>query len=847
MCIGAGAAHAALRPSAADTLGIDTLYNKGLLREVVVTATSGKRPGSSSVIGRDAMSHLQPSSIGDLLELLPGHMSKTPDFGKANNITLRETGGVSATGQRGQLSAEYAMTSLGTLFVVDGAPLSTDGSVQAIAGTETRGSTVNRGIDMRTIGTDNIKTVEVVRGIPSAEYGNLTSGVVNIGRIYSATPLTARLKVDGFSKLVSLAKGVAIGRHSINADAGWLDSRNDPRDPRDSYRRINTSLRARFALGSPDSHLRARLSVGLDYTGSYDDVKADADLQAAKIDDFKSSYTQTGVTALSEITLNRRQILQHININVSLRQTHELLQQRRQVAPQRAAIAPTTMTEGDNLGQFLIGEYIADFKSDSRPTDFNIKLAGDGNFALASGSHRWKSGLDCQQTSNHGDGQVYDLTRPLSGSWTTRPRRYADIPSLVMVSGFAEDNASWTVGAGAIDAQLGVRLISMPSLDRQYYLSGRVYADPRANINWNTTVADIASRPLRLTLGAGYGIATRMPTVDYLFPQVQYLDMIQLNYYHQSQSPGSSLVSLRTYVVDAANHQLHAARNYKYELRGALEWAGNRVDITPFYESMKSGYRYMTTYQPYTYKAYSASDVNPNLGPEQLYTLPYTTQTVLRGISRPDNGTRIDKLGIEYQLHTSRIPALHTAFTVTGAWLTTRYSNSRQLFDPVSTVIGQQAVSDKYVGLYNSDEGRINSQLNTNFMLDSQWPRYGMVFTTSLQCLWWVKTKRLTQNGTPVAYLSADDGLMHTYTPENQSDIELKHLMQYYNPELYRTQSVPPALYLNLRVSKQIGPALRMSAFVNSLLDYLPDYTVNGLTVRRGSEAYFGMEANISI
>lgn len=831
----------------ADTLGSDTLYNKGLLREVVVTATSGKRPGSSSVIGRDAMSHLQPSSIGDLLELLPGNMSKTPDFGKSNTITLRETGAVSATGQHGQLSADYAMTSLGTLFMVDGAPLSTDGSVQAISGNETRGSTVNRGIDMRTIGTDNIKTVEVVRGIPSAEYGNLTSGVVNIGRIYSATPFTARLKVDGFSKLVSLAKGVAVGRHSINADAGWLDSRSDPRDPRDSYRRVNTSLRGRFALGSSNSHMRARISIGADYTGSFDDVKADADLQSTKIDDFKSSFTQAGLTAQSEITLNRRKILQHINVNVSLRQTHELLQQRRQVAPQRAAIAPTTMTEGENTGQFLIGEYIADFKSDSRPTDFNFKLSGDGNFSFATGNHRWKTGIDYQHTSNRGDGQIYDLTRPLGGSWTTRPRRYADIPSLITVSGYAEDNASWSVGGSAIDAQLGVRFISMPLLSGQYYLSGRVYADPRANINWNKTVADIACRPLRMSLGIGYGIATRMPTADYLFPQVQYIDMVQLNYYHQSQLPGASLVSLRTYVADATNYRLRAARNYKYELRGSLEWGGNRMGVTPFYETMRSGYRYMTTYQPYSYKAYSASEVNPTLGPEQLNSLPYTVKSVLRGTSRPDNGTRIDKLGIEYQLQTSRIQALHTAVTMTGAWFMTRYSNSRQLFDPVSTVIGQQAVSDKYVGLYNSDEGRINSQLNTNFMLDSQWPRYGMVFTTSLQCLWWLKTRRLTQNGTPAAYISADDGLMHTFTPENESDIELKHLIQYYNPELFRPQTVPPALYLNLRVSKQIGSALRMSAFVNSLLDYLPDYTVNGLTVRRGGEAYFGMEANISI
>lgn len=830
-----------------DSLKTDTLYNGTQLREVVVAATTSRRPGSASVIGRDAMSHLQPSSFVDLLELLPGHMSKSPDFSKANTITLRETGSVSATGQQSQLSANYAMTSLGTLFMVDGAPLITDGNVQAISGTETRGSTVNRGLDMRTIATDNINKVEVVQGIPSAEYGNLTSGVVNISRIYSATPLSARLKVDGFSKLASVAKGVAVGRHSINADAGWLDSRSDPRDPRDSYRRVNASLRGRFSLGSTESAIGTRLTIGVDYTGSYDDIKTDADLQSTKIDDFKSSYSQIGLTAQSDFTLNRSRLFRLITLSASLRETREVVEQHKQVAPQRAAIAPTTMYAGENLGEFLVGEYIADFKSDSRPINANAKITGYGTFSIAAGDHRWKVGVDYQYVYNHGEGQIYDLTRPLSGGWTTRPRRYSDIPSQVTISGFAEDNARWIVGESAIDAQIGVRLISMPLLDKRYYLSHRVYADPRCNINWSADVAEISNLPLRLTLGVGYGIATRMPTADYLFPQTQYLDMVQLNYYHQDQSTCSSLVSLRTYLADASNYKLRAARNAKYEFRTALDLGSNRLGITAFYERMKSGYRYMTAYQPYDYKLYSPSEVNPQIGADQLSDISFTNQKVLRGISRPDNGTRIDKLGIEYQLQTARISVLHTAVTVTGAWLRTRYSNSRQLFDPVSVVIGQLPVSDKYVGLYDSDEGRINSQLNTNIMFDSQWPRYGMIFTTSLQCLWWVKTKRMAQNGMPVAYISAEDGLIHPFTANDQTDAVLKQLVQHYNSELYRQQTVPPALYLNLRVSKQIGKALRMAAFVNSLLDYLPDYTVNGLMVRRGGEAYFGMEAIINI
>lgn len=146
------------------------------------------------------MQHLQPTSFSDLLELLPGNISQTPDMGKANTITLRETGAISATGAKSGLSDDYAITSLGTLFIVDGAPISGDADLQSVPSAsasdpESKRSVTNRGVDMRTLSTDDIESVEIVRGIPSAEYGNLTSGMVNIKRVRRATlhrPLQGR-------------------------------------------------------------------------------------------------------------------------------------------------------------------------------------------------------------------------------------------------------------------------------------------------------------------------------------------------------------------------------------------------------------------------------------------------------------------------------------------------------------------------------------------------------------------------------------------------------------------------------------------------------------------------------
>jgi len=83
-------------------------------------------------------------------------------------------------------------------------------------------------------------------------------------------------------------------------------------------------------------------------------------------------------------------------------------------------------------------------------------------------------------------------------------------------------------------------------------------------------------------------------------------------------------------------------------------------------------------------------------------------------------------------------------------------------------------------------------------------------------------------------------------TEADRADLMLQYLVKHYNEQAYATQTVPPAVYVNLKATKQIGRMLKVSAFVNRIIDYLPEYTVNGLTIRRTSGAYFGMEANLS-
>ena len=824
------------------------------LGEVTVTASESTGITSSSRIGRDAMAHLQPTSFTDLLELLPGGMSKDPDMSSVNSIALRETGVKGATGAD-VTNPDYAVTSLGTLFMIDGTPVNGDANLQTVGTTSDATSpdytrnTTNRGVDMRTISTDNIESVEIVRGIPSAEYGNLTSGLVNIKRIRRSTPLHARFKADEYSKLFYVGKGFGIRGHEhvVNADLGWLDSKSDPRNSLENYRRLTASARLSMRWVRPATV--TAFSFGGDFTGSFDNAKSDPDLSYRKVDEYRSEYRRTSVTSDFSMRFTHGSLLKGILINASGSYQNDRLTRRKQVAPQRASVAPTSMAEGVNDGSYLLGEYIADYLSDGRPVNIFIKSRANGSLPLGSISNDWKLGAEYTFSKNYGRGQVYDLSRPLSASWTSRPRAYRDIPALQVVSSFIEEQATVPVGGNSVEIQAGARTISLVGLDRRYTLNGKVYIDPRANIVWNFPAIRIGDRKLRLLAAGGWGLTTKMPTVDYLFPQAAYNDFVQLNYYDVAKPREHSRVSLRTYIDDATNYSLRPARNHKWEIRLGAELEGNRMSVTYFREKMNDGFRYSSYYAPYSYRKYDATAIDPSQldAPPALESLPYEDVTVLDGFRRATNGTRIDKEGIEFQLNTMRIPVIATALTITGAWFRSTYSNSQMLYATVTDVVGQTPVSDMYIGLYDYRDGRVNEQFNTNFMLDTQIPKRGLIFTTSIQCMWWTKSTRLRQNGTPVSYLSAADGLLHPYTSADASDPARQFLIKHYNEDTYRTFRVPLAVYVNLKATKSIGRYLNVSMFVNRLFDHLPAYYSNGILVRRSSDPYFGMELNFTI
>lgn len=833
------------------------------LHEVVVTAQEAKGPVTASVIDRSAMSHLQPSSFTDILELLPGGVSKDPNMGAANTISLRETGTTDANGNNTS-NPDYAISSLGTLFVVDGAPINTDANLQYSplsntyssnqgTGAEDKRNITNRGVDMRSVSTDDIESVEVIRGIPSVEYGNLTSGVVNIKKIRRATPLTARFKADGYSKLVAVGKGFTLPKSSkdlvFNIDAGYLSSKVDPTNNLENYQRVNASFRMTWNWRKENWVLRWASS--LDYTGSFDDSKQDPDINFGRIDEYKSVYNRGAFTNSFRWEFPKISFLKSVDVNTSVSFQHDRLEQTRLVSPQRYGLAPTSTEAGEHDAQVLFSEYMADFLSEGKPFNAFVKLKTELYFDPFDFKNNIKLGGQWDYTKNFGRGQVYDLSRPMSavGNWDSRPRAYKDIPAIQNMSFFIEDLMTKNVGDNKLEMLLGVRSNSLLGLDDRYYLKGKIYLDPRFNAQWTFPGINIADNDLVFALAGGVGWMTKMPTLNYLYPDKRYNDISQLAYYDNRNPVENSRFTVMSYIQDQTNYNLKPARNKKWELRTDISYNGNRLSVSYFREVTSSGFRYVNEYAPYSYKDYdeSAIDGSTLQGPPALEDIPYVDKQKLDYYRRAENGSRLEKQGVEFQFTSQRITPIRTAINITGAWFKSVYTNSLPMYHAVNDVVDNVIVQDNYIGLYNWNDGQINQRFNTNFMLDTQVPEWGLIFTTSVQCVWYKKRQLQEKNGVPMAYLDVNDGLLHKYTDESRKDVVLQHLVENYNPDSFNEMKIPMAMAVNFKATKKIGKMLSLSFFANKILDYTPDYESNGFTIRRNVDPYFGMELNFKL
>lgn len=807
------------------------------LQEVVVTATEKQDESGTSVIDQQAMQHLQPSGFGDLLELLPGYRWEQQDLSKVTTIKLRQAG-------------DDDNTAYGTAFYIDGIPLNNDAEVQGnnlLSSDQKLSGRLNvaNGIDMRQIATDDIERVEIIRGIPSVKHGNLSTGAVIIHRKWGTTPFQIRTKADLKNKVLAVNKGFYLTKDKgiINLSSELLSYKADPRNPLESYLRNQSSLKYanHYQLGKSTLSLK----TSLDYLLTIDREKEDPELNYGLHDAYKHNRSKADFSLHSDLSIPGN-FSKTVSLKLSASYNKNTLTRERLVSLTGPTPQPISMTEGKGDAEYLPSRYESHFKRDDRP--LNTFASIDFTLSGTTGrlQHQFHSGAEWRYLKNYGKGDVFDITRPVFPTQGGRPYDFRSIPALHNASWYAQEDLTLALGHHSIKLKPGVRLLTLPGLSRDFAMHGKIYADWRGHLNYTMPVFSLNNKTLKITLHAAIGEMTRMPALAHLYPQQEYDDIIELNYY--SQNPDLRRLYVMTEIQDVANYALQPVQNLKKEMGLDVTIGQSRFSSTFFDEQMTKGIISATQYISYTYNHYDPSSVSSEglSAPPALELFSIEERSRLYAYSQYVNGSALHKRGVEYQFISPRIEKIKTRITINGAWFLTRYDSS--LPEYISRSFYYKGTEYPYVGIFakgnNSEEKEL---LNTNLQLDTHLPQHRLLVTVAVQTTWYQKRRDLPYDAAPVGYLD-NYGRYNDFTEADKEDPMLRLLMYTFTPYRFDTEKKAMDLGVNLKVRKEIGDHLSFSFYVNRLLNYLPDYKIpSGATMKRNEKPYFGMELKLEI
>lgn len=797
--------------------------------EVTVLAKNSNRLATSTALGSAAIEYVQPASLADVMQLLPGNISANPDFTKAQKISIREIG----------VDNNSAM---GTAILVDGAPISNNANLQTFSTLKTDDNfitTAGSGLDLRQFSADNIESIEFVKGIPSVVYGDLTSGAVLVKTKAGYTPWEAKLKTDAGIKQFAIGKGFTLkSKSKINFNFEYLQSYNDLRSKYTGFNRVTADFgfSKLFTLKKSLLTYNAKLS----WYGTVDDEKKDPDV-LVKNEVVKSENRGVRLNMYGKWSPKLR-FLTNLDYSLSVSYAHQISSEERYRSSGEIQKVSTSMTEGENFGVFLPSEQLSNYVVDGKPLNVFLQLTATKISNFHHGvSNKLLYGFDYRLDGNYGDGQIFDLANPpFVSTYKSRPRKFSDIPALQNLSFYFEEKLSVLMGKTVLDVLGGLRL---DNFQPSGLLTSKLgfYTEPRFNVQYsflsekNNQVFD------KMAVRFGVGKTCKSPSLYYLYPDKAYFDLNALSYY--VGNPDLNMSVINTQIFDTANKDLKPAGNLKLEAGLIFKIKKVSATITAFRERLSNGFDFTNQYLFLKYDKYQISDIPPGTRPN-IATLPKISETVPVFYRMPVNNQESVKKGVEFSFEFGKVNALHTSFTLDGAWLRTTHilSTVPYQYQPASTTANPYL----YYGVYPAGESKQSERLNTNLRMITQIPSLRMIFSSTFQVVWYDMYYFPKYEETPT-YLVFSDGSKKEYTGEMKT---MPEYMRFVNPKPFNyflKETMPPVLQTNFRLSKEILDKLKLSVYVNNLFNYRPEYELKrtGSFIRRNPSLYFGAEIKI--
>lgn len=808
------------------------------LAEVVVMADYKKNQGSTAVINQQALEHIQPTSVADVLSLIPGGLFRESSATGFNRISLRQSG-------------SDDNTSLGMAVVMDGIPQDNDGFRASIPGLSTDEYSdrlgMNRGINLKTLSTDHIRKIEIVKGISSAKLGNLSSGVIQTTSKIGITPAQLRMKVDPLTKLIYLGKGFRISPKMgyLHTGIDYTSVYDDRRDPMSKYSRLTGQVTYNNSVDVGDKTLFLFFKLSEVYT--LNQAKED-ELTQDYNESFRNKYSRTGASFKAQM-YDLGKIVDNVEFIASADYTYDLIDRNRLVQTGTPLPSPLATEEGESEGIYLPSTYYSPFQIENKPLSLLTQLNAESLFETRSFRHKVIYGLSWKRTKNYGEGVMVDMTRPPypGNNEYVRPVPNRSIPALSVGAAYAEEQLKHSNRWFDFELNAGVRFTQMFNLDTKYTELRKLQVEPRINAALSFNIDLAGGKSLRNMFRFGFGQENKLPTLDYIYPDRVYKDMIVLNAYTKQDDPFNHLITY-TKIYDVTNNSLRPNRNTKYEAGWDVEYEGYSLSLTFFKEHSDRGFESVAEYSPVRYTRYvDPIDGQPIVGrrpeKEDYVADPYAT-FVDMDIVR--NSMKVEKKGLEYLLRFPKIIPLSTTVEINGAYYDTRYSSGAPLqYHPA---FRDDDRPQPYVGIYRRQDITRQRIFNTNLWFNTNIPRYKMIFTTFFQFIWLNEEMRINGDEYPSAYFDTD-GRMHTVDDRILQSIKDGHTVwRHYH--IYKedfSETLPVSLTVNFKVTKEFSRMIRASFFVNNILDINPLYKNRyNQNVRVWQKSFFGAEMTFS-
>ena len=800
------------------------------LNSVVVTAERDKEGMNTSLkFGANALNHLQMSNVTDISALLPGGKTVNPDLTTDNAVSLR-SGGLAA-----------GNAAFGTALEVDGVRVGNNASFGSMSGTGTRN-----------ISTENVQSIEVITGVPSAEYGDLNSGMVRINTRKGLTPWNITFAVNPRTYQASASKGIDLmkNRGVLNVSAEWTRATQKLSSPYTSYTRRGFSA-------SYSNTFKNVLKFEAGATGNIGGMNTKNDPDA-----YKGTWSKVRDNVLRANTsltwLLRKSWITNLKLDASVNYNDNRSQDHAYGSSASMLSAVHSELAGYYLADRLPVSYFSDKVIDSKELDYAASLKYEWFKKSGKRLSKLKAGVQWKANGNVGEGEYYKDPSVAANGY--RPRPYSQYPFMHNVAAYIEEDYTFPIGKTSLQISAGLRLENLFVKDTDYKNVSSL--SPRFNAKWK--ISD------NLSIRGGWGVSEKLPSFYILYPVQKYRDIQTFGFSHGDSS--SYVYYTQPYKM-LFNENLKWQKNYNAEFGIEAYFLRTSVSLVGFFNKTKNPYTYQNIYTPFSYNimsvpsGYTVPD-NPEIrvdsqtgqvymrGSNEEFWTPMATKVTDKTFfesQMPGNGDDIYRTGAELIVDFPEIAPIRTKFRLDANYAYTHYIDNT-LNWTYRTGWSHTSLSNRsyqYVGIYaNGGEsgtfnGKESHSLNANLTAITHIPEARIVITCRLEMSLLSRFRNLSRyqgkeyaynvnadgvesiggsiydsnNYTairPVKYMD-ENGDVHDFTDKEASDPAFANLIiKSGNAYTFSQDGYGAYLSANLSVTKEIGDHVSLSFFANN-------------------------------